>query len=122
MKVQLIEANAKVEANVNQVAIQRGPIVYCLEQQDIADTVSLSNIKISSNVQLTPVYKKELLGGITVLQGVALEKDAATWQSNGLYTQVDNGKLKPVKIQLIPYYAWNNRGIDEMSVWLPLTR
>ena len=119
MKVQLVEAHAKVEANINQVAIQRGPIVYCLEQQDVTDTVALSNLKIPSNIQLTPVYKKELLGGITVLQGVALKKDAVNYSSNTLYMQVENDKLKQVKIQLIPYYAWNNRGLGEMAVWLP---
>ncbi|MCX6327736.1 MAG: glycoside hydrolase family 127 protein [Bacteroidia bacterium] len=122
MPVQLIEANPLVKENTNKIAVKRGPLVYCLESQDIEENVSLKDIIIPGDIDFKPMYKKDLLGGVTVLQGKAWKNVAETNWSSALYKIMKVPKPKEVNIQLIPYYAWNNRGVGEMAVWLPAAR
>jgi len=122
MKVQLVEANPLVEENINQVAVKRGPVVYCLESLDLPNNVKLGNIAIPQNIELEPVYKKGFLGGVMVLQGKALSKDHSPSWRKTLYQESKTSQLKIIDVQLIPYYSWNNRGISEMAVWLPVSR
>ena len=63
----------------------------------------------------------ELLGGVTVLEGEALRVvDAAAVAGGQLYQESVQEAVETIPITLIPYYAWNNRGSTEMSVWLPV--
>ena len=122
MPVRLVEANPLVEEAKNQVAIMRGPIVYCLEGQDIANGVRINNIAIPADAQFTEV--PVTIAGTKML---ALETDALltgqdAWDNNTLYRELRPVSKQKVKIRLIPYYAWDNRGIDDMSLWLPLAR
>ncbi len=114
-------AKLLIEELRNQVAIKRGPIVYCLESTDLPDGVKVSDIVIPLNIKLQPRFDGDLLGGITVLEGKAEVFEGADW-SNQLYRQLMLEKPKKVAVGLIPYYAWANRGISEMTVWLPLGR
>jgi DUF1680 family protein len=120
MQPRLVESNPLVEETRNQVAVIRGPVVYCLESPDLPAGVRFSEVVIPANVQFRPRFEKQLLGGVTVLEGKAKLVKHADW-SGLLYRNVspDGGS---VDIQLIPYYAWANRGISFMSVWLPLAR
>ena len=55
------------------------------------------------------------------LEGDAIIVNNKPWNNQTLYRELcPTGKQK-VRIRLIPYYAWDNRGIDDMSLWLPLT-
>jgi hypothetical protein len=121
LPVQLIEANPQVEETRNQVAVQRGPIVYCLESPDLPPGVKCSEVAIPSNIQWKPVYKKEFLGGVTVLEGEALVVKEGDWIGR-LYRPILRDEPYVARIRLIPYYAWSNRGSSEMTVWLPLAR
>jgi DUF1680 family protein len=121
MPVQLIEANPLVEELRNQVAIKRGPIVYCLESVDLPESIRISEVVIPHNIELKPRFDKELLTGVTVLQGKAEVCREGDW-SNRLYRQLPPQKPRTVSIRLIPYYAWSNRGMAEMTVWMPLNR
>ncbi len=122
MAVELLEAHPMVKENHNKTAVKRGPIVYCLESQDVDKTVSLKNIAIPKSVAFTPVYKKELLGGVTVLQGKAWNYPDTTEWNQALYKKIELAEPQQTAIQLIPYYAWNNRGIGQMAVWIPLVK
>lgn len=122
MKARLIEANPLVEEAKNQIAVMRGPIVYCLEGQDIQGGHRLNDIAIPTDVQFKET--KVVIGGH---QMVALEADVPltgenSWNSNELYRELRPAKNKTAHIRLIPYYAWDNRGIQDMSLWLPLAR
>jgi DUF1680 family protein len=122
MPVRLVEANPLVEEAKNQVAIMRGPIVYCLEGQDIANGVRINNIAIPADAYFTEI--PVTIAGTKML---ALETDALltgqdAWDNNTLYRELRPVSKQKVKIRLIPYYAWDNRGIDDMSLWLPLAR
>ena len=119
MPVRLLEAHPKVEETRNQVAIQRGPVIYCLEDIDLPGGVRLSEIHIPRDIRLTPRHDAGLLGGVTVLEGDAWRIPAGDWQGK-LYRPLAGDAASKVPIRLIPYYAWNNRGLTEMSVWLPL--
>ncbi len=121
MAVEMLEANPMVKENINKTAFKRGPVVYCLESQDLNKDERLKNIVIPVTANFKPVYKKDLLGGVTVLQGKALNNVKTPWD-NRLYKKIELSKPQETTIQLVPYYAWNNRGIGEMAVWLPLVK
>jgi uncharacterized protein len=119
MPVQFVEANPLVEEDENQIAIKRGPIVYCLESPDLPADVRLNDILISPGTNLLARYDQRLLDGVVVLEGTAAAKPRSDWNGH-LYREFRPSTLKPVKVRFIPYFAWANRGKSEMSVWLPL--
>jgi DUF1680 family protein len=55
-----------------------------------------------------------------VLEGQALYRPAEDWQER-LYAPVPSTALQGIRIRLIPYYCWNNRGVSDMTVWMPVT-
>ncbi len=122
MRPRLIEANPLVEEAKNQVAVKRGPVVYCLEGQDIEGGYRISDLAIPSDIQW-----KEKPMTIEGHQFIALEGDALLlnqekWNNHTLYREVTATPSKNVKVRLIPYYAWDNRGNQDMSLWLNLIR
>ena len=120
MKARLVEANPLVEEAKNQIAVVRGPIVYCLEGQDIEGGHRINDIAIPADIQFTE--KKMTISGheMVVLEGDALLVNNGMWGKDELYRDVRPVKKEKVHIRLIPYYAWDNRGIDDMSLWLSL--
>ncbi len=119
MPATLIESNPLVEETRNQVAVKRGPIVYCLESTDLPQQ-SIFNVVIPSSIKLQPVTMKIDNGNVMALTGEARLVQNNNWK-NVLYKEV-NTTMQPVKIKLIPYYAWANRGQSNMTVWMPLMR
>jgi DUF1680 family protein len=123
MGPRLIEANPFVEETFNQVAIQRGPLIYCLESSDISSKTqtSIRDIFIPSNIDLVARFDRNLLNGVVLLEGKALSRPAAKWNAQ-LYRELQSAPLQPIAVRFIPYFAWANRGPSEMTVWLPLAR
>jgi uncharacterized protein len=119
MPPRLMEANPLVEEDLNQVAIQRGPIVYCLESPDLPPGVKISDVKIPSDMKLTTRYDRRLLDGVVILEGKALARPEENWGGK-LYSEFQPQELKPLNVKFIPYSVWQNRGPSEMSVWLPV--
>ena len=114
MPVELVQADPRVRENAGKVALQRGPVVYCLEEVDNGD--QLWNIKIKGNVKLDTEYAEELFAGVTIITGEAERVDPEKW-GNTLYAPLRDD-TKPVKIKAVPYSLWGNRGPGEMMVWL----
>jgi len=119
MPATLLESNPLVEATKNQVAVKRGPVVYCLESPDLFQE-NIFNVMIPSSIKLQPTPMKIDIGNVMALTGEARLLKSANWK-NTLYKEVNN-TTKPIKIKLIPYYAWANRGQTDMTVWMPLMR
>jgi DUF1680 family protein len=146
MPVRLMESHPDVRNNNNHIAVMRGPVVYCLElpvEQNGAQTWH-RGIYFPENINFTPRFEKDLLGGIVVLEAQALTSagkdiffrdivsksqpavDDRSWQGI-LYRPFKGRNLaKPtegtVPVTLIPYYAWANRGQAYMQVWTPIAR
>jgi hypothetical protein len=116
MPVERIKANPKVAADVGRVAIQRGPIVYCLEAFDNGGQVR--NLVIPPDAPLRAEYHTELLGGVTVVKGPALAMRQSA-EPDKLYSTADRAAASADKIEFtaIPYYANANREPSEMLVW-----
>ncbi len=119
MPATLLESNPLVEETKNQVAVKRGPVVYCIESSDLPNA-NVFDVVIPSNIKLQPVAMKIDNGNIMALTGDAKLLQNSSWK-NTLYKEV-NTNYKPVKIKLIPYYAWANRGRTDMTVWMNLMR
>lgn len=121
LDARMIQAHPKVEATRNQVAVARGPVVYCLESADLPDNVDLNDVHLPYDVELIPRYAPDFLGGVTVLEGKGVLLQTRAHAPNpALYRTLDASKPTPVPLRLIPYYAWNNRGPGKMAVWLPV--
>jgi DUF1680 family protein len=115
----LIEANPLVEETLGQIAVKRGPMVYCLESSDLPAGVRVRDVMIAEDAKFLARYDQRLLGGVVVLDATLPAKSAGDW-SGRLYREFSAPTFKPIKTRLIPYFAWANRGKSEMSVWLPL--
>ncbi len=118
MPAQLIEANPLVEETRNQVAVQRGPIVYCIESPDLPAGVRVSDVVVPADAMLVARYDANLLGGVGVVQTNAVSRPTGDWTGK-LYQPRRLAAERPIIARFIPYYAWSNRGSSEMSVWLP---
>ena len=118
MPVRVMEANPLVEDDLNQVAVQRGPVVYCLESPDLPAGVKISDVRIPADMHLTARYDRWLLNGVVVLEGRALAQSQMDWNGT-LYREMSRAELNPCNVKFIPYSVWQNRGRSEMTVWLP---
>ena len=117
METKLIEANPLVEECRGQVAVQRGPILYCLESNDLG-SVDIDDIAIPADAKFQPVEVNIEGSRIMALETEAVNRAEASWDKT-LYRELGKGK-NMTKIRLIPYYAWGNRGKSEMTVWIPV--
>ena len=121
MEVRLIEANPLVEETRNQIAVKRGPLVYCIESPDLSGH-RIFDVMIPSSIELNPVEIEVNETEIMALEGTALIQNSNSWDGS-LYRQLSiPNPLEELKIRLIPYFAWGNRGHSEMSVWMPLNK
>jgi hypothetical protein len=124
---QVIEANPRIAEDSGRVAIQRGPLIYCLEELDQPSGVSLSDVAVDPGrrpaEQFQTEFKSDLLGGMVVLHhtGAVYERGAL---DKALYTRYVSGpvKMRRVPLTFIPYYAWANRQATSMQVWNLLLR
>ena len=119
MPAKLMEANPLVEETRNQVAVKRGPVVYCVESADLG-TNKIFDIGIPVDIKLQP--EKTRIGNSTLvtLVGDAGIINQGSWNEQ-LYKEVSLAPGK-VKVRLVPYYAWGNRGKGDMLVWMPVIR
>jgi len=109
MPVRRIVANTQVAADRGRVAIQRGPIVYAAEGADYADG-KVRDLLLPDSDHLTAEFEPNLLNGVEVVKGEAV---ALAYDSAGSLVR----RNEP--FTAIPYYAWDNRGRDQMVVWMP---
>ena len=124
MRVRLMEANPLVEETRGQAAVMRGPVLYCLESVDLPEGVRVADVRLPKDIELKDRFDKDLLGGITVLEGQAVYRTDAEWSEQPydaelLYREITNVDARSLELRLVPYHVWLNRGISQMSVWLP---
>ena len=114
MPIERIEAHPRVRMDCCKVALQRGPIVLCLEEID--NGPNLADLFLPRTAKLTAEYRPRLLGGTVVIRGKARRRDLSGW-SNQLY-RPDRTNTKAVNMLAVPYFLWANRKPGEMIVWI----
>ena len=115
MPVERIEAHPSVRENCGQVALQRGPVVYCLESVD--NGRDLADLSLSDRAVLRVSNRKVAGSRVPVIEAVGKRRDRRGW-SKSLYRS-DPSDYREVKIRAIPYFLWDNRGDGgEMRVWI----
>jgi hypothetical protein len=112
MAVRRVLADERVEANRGRVALQRGPLVYCVEAVD-HEGQRTDAIVLPDDAKLTTEQRDDLLGGVTVITAEAKIAREPKWG--------ETAKVEPLKLTAIPYYAWANRGDGYMDLWLART-
>ena len=123
---QVLEASPNVIDDLGRVAIQRGPLIYCLEELDQPEGTVLTDLAIDlaagHGQRFREEFQSDLLGGTVALHqpGVLYERNRA----GALYAKYSAAPLKsrPVQLTFIPYYAWSNRQPSAMEVWTPFVR
>ena len=117
MPVELVESHPAVAANAGVVAIQRGPVVYCLEAVD--NPVPLHRIVVPTDTEFAVKFEPDLLGGVVTVSAEAFAVDDGDWEGTLYRAKSDTAEKRvPVTIKAIPYYAWDHREPGEMRVWL----
>jgi len=116
MEARLVEAHPLVEEARGQVAVQRGPIVYCAESPDLGGA-DIDDLLVPVGTQFKPVATTIAGSRMMALEGEVLVRSQQAW-SGTLYRDASAQKQRKT-IRLIPYYAWGNRGKSEMTVWMP---
>jgi hypothetical protein len=108
MSVQRIVANDSLEDDRGKIALQRGPLVYCLEGVDAPDG-HVTDLVIPDSAAITHEFREDLLNGVTVLGGRGYTAERS------LTGEIRRGSER--NFSAIPYYAWAHRGKTEMAVW-----
>jgi DUF1680 family protein len=108
MQVKRVVSNPMVKDNLNKVAIEYGPLVFCAEEADNQSVID--NLFITTSGIFQPEFRNDLLGGILVING---EVKTAVGKA------VKVAQTDQYPLTLIPYYTWSNRGAGKMKIWLP---
>ena len=111
MPVERVHADARVGAAAGLVALQRGPVVYCIEQKD--NGPHLAALSLPRESPLTAHFSADLLGGCVILEGAARRTEPGA----RLYT-TEPVRQQAVRLCAVPYALWANRGEGEMRVWV----
>jgi DUF1680 family protein len=121
MPATLLESHP-LTSNTGRVAVRRGPLVYCLEGADHPG-VDVWDIELPEDAEWAAEHRPDLLGGVTVLKTEGEARDGSGWDG-ALYRPLGSGEpsSRPVEVTAIPYYAWANRKLGPMQVWIPLGR
>jgi len=119
MTVRFVEADARIDPIRQCVAIERGPLVFAVEQVDQPEGAVVDDLAVDPTAPTTTEYRPDLLGGVTVIsaRGRAHKHLPRAWpyQPAGCHP-VDS---EDVPVTAIPYFTWANRGPGPMRVWLP---
>ena len=118
MSVKFVRANSRVRSDAGQVAVMRGPLVYCAEQVD--NPGDLWNYRLADGVtgaDAAVAFQADLLGGVDTVDLPAV-REHADEDDAPLYVDADEPRAgEPATLRLVPYYSWANREIGEMRVF-----
>jgi uncharacterized protein len=118
----LTEPHPRVDAVRGCVAIERGPLVYCLEQVDLPAGVAMADVALVPGAELREGSEPDLLGGVVTVRTEGVRRSTGEW---GGWPYRDQGGAEhdragePVGLAAIPYFAWANRTPGPMRVWIP---
>lgn len=116
MPVRLVEADERVREDAGKVAVMRGPVVYCLEEVDNGEHLHLLEVEPEAEAR---VFDGEICGNqVKVVETDGYRVVDMAKKDGELYHGYKKKERKPVELRFVPYYAWANRGENEMEVWV----
>jgi DUF1680 family protein len=123
MSPKLLVADRRVAEDQGKVAVQRGPLVYCVEDIDQAPDTSVRDLRLVREQDTQSKFEirrqADLLGGIDVLEHPgAYTRNAEADAAESLYAEPGAASSLPTRAKMIPYYSWANRGQSGMKVWI----
>jgi DUF1680 family protein len=116
MPVESVAAHPAVAEDLGRVALQRGPLVYCVEA---CDTPAVRELLLPRRAALRARWDARRLGGVMVIEGAARAVEPAAWKGR-LYRRAQERRTQRTKLTAVPYFAWDNRKPGAMAVWLPV--
>ncbi len=121
MAPRLTRGHGLIEEDRNQVAVEYGPFVYCMESPD-ADVEYLEDLLMPLDPHFEAVDYEIEGRSVKALEGTMLQvcHQPEDFERDALYQELKSENVKTVSVRLIPYYAWDNRGRGEMMIWMPL--
>ncbi|WP_201003500.1 glycoside hydrolase family 127 protein [Paenibacillus glycanilyticus] len=117
LEAQLTAAHPQIRANAGKVAIERGPLVYCLEETDNGSP--LAAVSLVTTGELHSRFDDQLLGGAVVIEAEGQLDEQDSWQEDTPYRPYEQRSAsKHIQLKAVPYYLWGNREKGEMTVWI----
>lgn len=110
MEAVLMQAHSYVEEDSGQAAVQRGPLVYCMESADMGD-VPLSQVYLPADVKLAPVSMTIEGQSLVALEGTGERIQYASHTPGALYEPLCVKGFSKIPVRLIPCFAWDNPGL-----------
>jgi DUF1680 family protein len=117
MNTRFVEGHPRIEEIRNQVAVKRGPLVYCIETPDLPENTGVLDAYIASDAKFEAHFDQSFLGGMTTIKTQLLVRQDNT---QNMYDEIQKPAWESYQTQFIPYYAWSNRGTAEMTVFVPV--
>jgi len=120
MHPRFTQPNPRIDAVRGCLAIERGPLVYCIEQVDQSSGINIADVQVDSQETLQEAWREDLIDEIVAVEARGITCDLTSWEDQ-LYHPLTRESLpqSEAKLTAIPYYAWANRGSNAMRVWLP---
>lgn len=116
LSVRRVYTSNKVSANTGKAAVQRGPLIYCIEGVDNENDILSVSLKKDGRITVSE-YLPEKLYGIQELYAEGYRETV----NDELYS-FEAPSIEECQVTLVPYYTWGNRGLNQMRVWIPEKR
>ncbi len=124
MSPRLTAPNPHVDAVRGCVALERGPVVYCLEAVDLPAGVELAAVALDPGARPTDGGQVAELGGVPAVAIAGIVRDLDAVGTTRLYSDAGSPDTEPppspAQLRAIPYFTWANRGTGAMRVWTPV--
>lgn len=119
MAIRITVPDERIDAVRGCGAVEVGPLVYCFEDHDQSDGVSVDDIVLAGAGAIV-TWRPELLGGVATVELDGGRSNAAT-EPSAYHLRGGDTPVTPMRLTAIPYHAWGNRGVRAMRVWVPLS-
>ena len=116
MQPYFCQADSRVREDIGKVALMRGPIVYCAEERDNTNNLHLYKVCPEEAVTEDEVVINDITFPALSVKARRLEADNS---ADVLYTKYRKSVYEECELKMIPYFAWANRGENEMMIWFP---
>ena len=110
----------RIDAVRGCLALERGPLVYCLESADLPEGVHLEEVRLRADAEPTDERRDDLADGFVGLRlaGRRVQQEDDSWPYQSRRRQANTGAQ--LELHAVPYFSWANRGVGAMRVWVPL--